>query len=104
MKELLEKKLNLIIAGVVIIALIAIGIPLSVNTVQTHTSDAEIETTVATTQAPSTTEPVPTNPPTELKIISKTVKLDTGEKEKAEKKTAKKQNSKKKTSKKKQTN
>ena len=104
MKELLEKKLNLIIAGVVIIALIAIGIPLSVNTVQTHTSDAEIETTVAATQASSTTEPVPTNPPTELKIISKTVKLDTGEKEKDEKKPAKNQNSKKKTSKKKQTN
>lgn len=74
MKEFIEKKLNLIIAGVVIVALIAIGIPLSLNTVQTNTGNSEIETVVSTTEAPPTTESEETEPGTELSISSRSIK------------------------------
>lgn len=87
MKELLEKRLNLIIMGVVIIALIAVVIPLSVNTIQTRTSNAEIETVVSTTEAE--TEIEVTEAPTELKIVTKKVNIQPKAKAKADKKSKK---------------
>lgn len=76
MKEKLEKKLNLILVAVVIAALIAVGIPLSINTIQTRTSDSEIETVVSTTETTEATESTEkeTQPVTELKISSKIIK------------------------------
>lgn len=73
--------------GVVIIALIAVVIPLSVNTIQTRTSEAEIETVVSTTQAE--TEIEVTEAPTELKIVTKKVNIEPKAKAKASKKNEK---------------
>lgn len=89
MKQLFEKRLNLIIMGVVIIALIAVVIPLSVNTIQTRTSNAEIETVVSTTEAETATEIKETVPPTELKIVTKKVNIQPKAKAKADKKSKK---------------
>lgn len=89
MKQLFEKRLNLIIMGVVIIALIAVVIPLSVNTIQTRTSNAEIETVVSTTEAETATEIKETVPPTELKIVTKKVNIQPTAKAKADKKSKK---------------
>lgn len=77
--------------GVVIIALIAVVIPLSVNTIQTRTSNAEIETVVSTTEAETATEIKETVPPTELKIVTKKVNIQPKAKaDKKSKKTVKK--------------
>lgn len=89
MKQLFEKRLNLIIMGVVIIALIAVVIPLSVNTIQTRTSNAEIETVVSTTEAETATEIKETVPSTELKIVTKKVNIQPKAKAKADKKSKK---------------
>lgn len=75
--------------GVVIIALIAVVIPLSVNTIQTRTSNAEIETVVSTTEAETATEIKETVPPTELKIVTKKVNIQPKAKAKADKKSKK---------------
>lgn len=92
MKEKLEKKFTLILSFIVIVVLIAVGIPLSVNTVQTHTSDIEAETVISADVLPSTsaseTESQETEP--ELKIYSKTVKLDSKSKTASKKKPEKK--------------
>ncbi len=106
MKEKIENKLTLILAGVVIVVLIAIGIPLCINTVQTHTSDSEIETVVSTYDEIATTEAAEPETETEtqpeLSISSKTVTIKSKtEKSKAKKKAVKKKKTK--TSKKKLT-
>lgn len=83
LKENLKDKLNLIIAGLVIVALIAVGIPLTVNTIETKTADIEPETVVSQTEAVSSTEvsettretKPETQPETELKIVAKKAKI-----------------------------
>lgn len=105
MKEKLEKKFTLILSVAVIVVLIAVGIPLSVNTVQTHTSDIEAETVISADILPSTSASLPTESQEtepELKIYSKTVKLGSESKKTSKKKPEKKvTKSKKKTSSKK---
>ncbi len=89
MKEKLEKRFNLIIAGIVIVVLIAIGIPVSVNTVQTRTADGEIETVVSTTEAVSATESTEISTATELGVKTYVIpnKPQAEKSEKKEKKT-----------------
>lgn len=106
MKEKLEKKFNIILSVAVIVVLIAVGIPLSVNTVQTQTADIEAETVVSaddvlpSTSSTAETESVETQP--ELKIYSKTVNLGSKSKKTSKKKAENKsKKSKKKTSSKK---
>ena len=85
MKNLLENKLNLIIAGVIVVILLAIGIPLTVNTIETPTEDIVRETYISDTIPPETTRIETTGiektePPTELKIVTKKVFVDKAEK------------------------
>lgn len=92
MKEKLEKKFTLILSCIVIVVLIAVGIPLSVNTVQTRTADIEAETVISADVLPSTSASETESPETEpeLKIYSKTVKLDSKSKTASKKKPEKK--------------
>ena len=74
MKELIEKRLNLILAVLILVVAIGFGIPLATRGCSTSTSKGELETEPPTVVADATPDEV-TEPSTGVKIVDATVKV-----------------------------
>ena len=76
MKEVIEKRLNLILVALILVVAVAFGIPLATRGCSTSTSKGEIETEPPTVSTDATPDEAQTTEPSDgVKIVDATVKV-----------------------------